>query len=170
MLGVLPFFHSFGYTVTLWTPLQVGASTVYHADPRQAREIGELARTHRCTIYLTTPTFLRFCLKQLRAGGLRELAPADLRSREAAAVAGQRFPGESLAFCRWRAMAARSYRRWPSTNLPDEEQAGVTRSRQQARHHRPADPRRGGPHCPSGNARGAADRARRACCSSTAPT
>src|SRR6185312_4784678 len=52
VLGVLPFFHSFGYTVTLWTPLQVGASTVYHADPRQAREIGELARTRRCTIYL----------------------------------------------------------------------------------------------------------------------
>ena len=64
MLGVLPFFHSFGYTVTLWTPLQIGASAVYHADPRAAREIGELCRTHHCTIFLTTPTFLRFCLKK----------------------------------------------------------------------------------------------------------
>ena len=44
LLGVLPFFHSFGYTVTLWVPLQVGASVVYHADPRQAKEIGELCR------------------------------------------------------------------------------------------------------------------------------
>ena len=26
LLGILPFFHSFGYTVTLWVPLQVGAS------------------------------------------------------------------------------------------------------------------------------------------------
>lgn len=64
LLGVLPFFHSFGYTVTLWAPLQIGASSVYHPDPRQAKEIGELCRTHRCTIFLTTPTFLRFCLRR----------------------------------------------------------------------------------------------------------
>jgi acyl-[acyl-carrier-protein]-phospholipid O-acyltransferase/long-chain-fatty-acid--[acyl-carrier-protein] ligase len=67
-LGVLPFFHSFGYTVTLWVPLQIGASIVYHPDPRQAKKIGELCRTHRCTIFLTTPTFLRFCLRQCDAG------------------------------------------------------------------------------------------------------
>ena len=64
ILGVLPFFHSFGYTVTLWAPLQVCASAVYHADPRQAKEIGELCRTHGCTIYLSTATFLRFCLRK----------------------------------------------------------------------------------------------------------
>ncbi len=63
-LGVLPFFHSFGYTVTLWVPLQMGAAGFYHADPRQAKEIGELCRTKRCTIFLTTPTFLRFCLRR----------------------------------------------------------------------------------------------------------
>ena len=44
LLGVLPLFHSFGYTVTLWAPLQIGASVVYHADPRQANEIGELCK------------------------------------------------------------------------------------------------------------------------------
>jgi acyl-[acyl-carrier-protein]-phospholipid O-acyltransferase/long-chain-fatty-acid--[acyl-carrier-protein] ligase len=64
LLGVLPFFHSFGYTVTLWGPLQVGASVVYHVDPRQAKEIGDLCRQHGCTIFLTTPTFLRFCLRR----------------------------------------------------------------------------------------------------------
>jgi acyl-[acyl-carrier-protein]-phospholipid O-acyltransferase/long-chain-fatty-acid--[acyl-carrier-protein] ligase len=63
-LGILPFFHSFGYTVTLWAPLQVGASAMYHFDPRQAKEIGELCRTHKCTIYLSTPTFLRFSLRR----------------------------------------------------------------------------------------------------------
>src|SRR5262249_14727570 len=57
LLCVLPFFHSFGYTVTLWGPLQIGASAVYHADPRQAREIGDLCRTHRCTVYVSTATF-----------------------------------------------------------------------------------------------------------------
>src|SRR5207248_1238080 len=73
LLGVLPFFHSFGYTVTLWTPLVGGASSVYHTDPRQAREIGELCREHGCTIFLNTPTFLRFCLKKCEAGDFHSL-------------------------------------------------------------------------------------------------
>ncbi|MFN4257971.1 MAG: AMP-binding protein [Gemmataceae bacterium] len=64
LLGILPFFHSFGYTVTLWAPLQTGASSIYHPDPRQAKKIGELIREYQCTIFLTTPTFLRFCLRQ----------------------------------------------------------------------------------------------------------
>jgi acyl-[acyl-carrier-protein]-phospholipid O-acyltransferase/long-chain-fatty-acid--[acyl-carrier-protein] ligase len=64
LLGILPFFHSFGYTVTLWMPLQVGASALYHPDPRQAKEIGDLCRKYRCTLFLTTPTFLRFCLRR----------------------------------------------------------------------------------------------------------
>lgn len=64
LLGILPFFHSFGYTVTLWAPLQVGASAVYYPDPRAAKEIGELCRTFRCTVYLSTATFLRFCLRR----------------------------------------------------------------------------------------------------------
>src|SRR5437764_8726946 len=42
VLGVLPFFHSFGYTVTLWGALIAGARTVYHPDPRAAKEVGEL--------------------------------------------------------------------------------------------------------------------------------
>jgi acyl-[acyl-carrier-protein]-phospholipid O-acyltransferase/long-chain-fatty-acid--[acyl-carrier-protein] ligase len=73
VLGILPFFHSFGYTVTLWVPLQVGASTVYHHDPRQAKEIGELCGSHRCTIFLTTPTFLRFFLRRCEAGDFASL-------------------------------------------------------------------------------------------------
>jgi acyl-[acyl-carrier-protein]-phospholipid O-acyltransferase/long-chain-fatty-acid--[acyl-carrier-protein] ligase len=71
-LGVLPLFHSFGYTVTLWAPLQVGASVLYHADPRQAKEIGELCRRFQCSIYVSTATFLRFCL--------RKCEPEDFRS------------------------------------------------------------------------------------------
>lgn len=73
LLGVLPFFHSFGYTVSLWGPLLVGAAAIYHPDPRQAREIGELCRKHRCTIYLSTATFLRFCLKKCEADDFRSV-------------------------------------------------------------------------------------------------
>jgi acyl-[acyl-carrier-protein]-phospholipid O-acyltransferase/long-chain-fatty-acid--[acyl-carrier-protein] ligase len=73
LLGILPFFHSFGYTVTIWVPLQVGASLVYHADPRQGKEIGDLCRRHRCTILLTTPTFLRLWMKRCQPNDFASL-------------------------------------------------------------------------------------------------
>lgn len=67
LLAVLPFFHSFGYTVTLWLPLLCGASTVYYPDPRQGKEIGDLVENYRCTIFVATPTFLRFYLRRCEA-------------------------------------------------------------------------------------------------------
>ncbi len=57
ILGVLPFFHSFGYTVTIWLPLLARASAVYHANPTDAKIVGELADKHQCTFLLSTPTF-----------------------------------------------------------------------------------------------------------------
>src|SRR5262249_14749194 len=73
ILGILPFFHSFGFSVTLWLPLQIGCSIIYFPDPRQAKEIGDLCRTYRCTIYLSTPTFLRFCLRRCEPGDFQSL-------------------------------------------------------------------------------------------------
>jgi acyl-[acyl-carrier-protein]-phospholipid O-acyltransferase/long-chain-fatty-acid--[acyl-carrier-protein] ligase len=73
LLGVLPFFHSFGYTVTLWVPLQVGASLIFHPDPRQAKEIGELCKKYRCTIFLATATFLRFYLRRCEPDDFKTL-------------------------------------------------------------------------------------------------
>ena len=67
ILGILPYFHSFGYTVTLWLPLQIGMSIVCHANPLQAREIGTLCKTHKCTIFVATPTFLRSYIKRCEA-------------------------------------------------------------------------------------------------------
>lgn len=73
LLGILPFFHSFGYTVTIWVPLLVGASVVYYPDPRQAVEIGQLCRNYRCTLFLSTATFLRFFLKRCEPGDFSTL-------------------------------------------------------------------------------------------------
>jgi acyl-[acyl-carrier-protein]-phospholipid O-acyltransferase/long-chain-fatty-acid--[acyl-carrier-protein] ligase len=64
VLGALPFFHSFGYTVTLWGALTAEATTVYHSDPRAAKEIGELCRTYGCTLMGATATFLRLYLRR----------------------------------------------------------------------------------------------------------
>ncbi len=73
MLACLPFFHSFGYTITLCAPMLLGIKTVYHADPRQAKEIGELARLHKTTVFLSTATFLRFCLRRAQPGDFASL-------------------------------------------------------------------------------------------------
>ena len=33
LLGILPFFHSFGFTITIWTALCLGKKVVYHFNP-----------------------------------------------------------------------------------------------------------------------------------------
>ena len=58
MMGVLPLFHSFGYTVTFWLPLIIGASVVYHPNPMDAKTIAEMIRSYQASILLSTPTFL----------------------------------------------------------------------------------------------------------------
>jgi acyl-[acyl-carrier-protein]-phospholipid O-acyltransferase/long-chain-fatty-acid--[acyl-carrier-protein] ligase len=57
VLGVLPFFHSFGYTVTLWLPLLVGFAAAYHPNPTDAKTIGEMAAKFGATLLVSTPTF-----------------------------------------------------------------------------------------------------------------
>ena len=59
LVGILPFFHSFGYTVTLWTVAALHVKGVYHFSPLDAQVVGKLTQEHRGTVLLTTPTFLR---------------------------------------------------------------------------------------------------------------
>jgi acyl-[acyl-carrier-protein]-phospholipid O-acyltransferase / long-chain-fatty-acid--[acyl-carrier-protein] ligase len=58
MTCVLPFFHSFGYTCTLWCPLLTGFHALYHPNPLEATAIAELIRKHQASVLLATPTFL----------------------------------------------------------------------------------------------------------------
>ena len=66
-VGVLPFFHAFGVTGTLWFPLLQGASVVYHPNPTDAKAVGELAERYGGSMLISTPTFchgyLRRCTK-----------------------------------------------------------------------------------------------------------
>jgi acyl-[acyl-carrier-protein]-phospholipid O-acyltransferase/long-chain-fatty-acid--[acyl-carrier-protein] ligase len=64
LFAILPFFHSFGYTVCLWAPFIAGCTAVFYPDPRSGKEVGDLARTHRTTIMLATATFLRFYIRR----------------------------------------------------------------------------------------------------------
>ena len=67
MMGVLPFFHSFGFTGTLWLPLLSGFGAVYHPNPTDAKVIGEMVSKHKATILISTPTFYGSYLRRCSA-------------------------------------------------------------------------------------------------------
>ena len=56
--GVLPFFHSFGFTVTLWLPLLSGISVVYIPNPLDTTAVAEQVKKRGSTLLLATPTFI----------------------------------------------------------------------------------------------------------------
>ncbi len=58
IMGILPFFHSLGFTATLCLPTAVGAGVVFHPNPLDSRVIGALVNKYAVTILLATPTFL----------------------------------------------------------------------------------------------------------------
>ncbi len=64
LLGVLPFFHSFGFTGTLWLPLLAGIKAIYHYNPLDSGQIGNLVEKHRASILLGTPSFLHLYIKR----------------------------------------------------------------------------------------------------------
>jgi acyl-[acyl-carrier-protein]-phospholipid O-acyltransferase/long-chain-fatty-acid--[acyl-carrier-protein] ligase len=95
MCAVLPLFHSFGFTTTLWCPLILGFAACYHPNPLDAAAIAALVRRERLTVLLATPTFLLAYLRRATredfASLRRVVAGAEkLRSRLADAFE-QRF-------------------------------------------------------------------------------
>lgn len=64
LIGILPFFHSFGYTVTLWGVAGLDIKGAYHSSPLDARQIGKLTEKQKGTLLLSTPTFLRTYLRR----------------------------------------------------------------------------------------------------------
>jgi acyl-[acyl-carrier-protein]-phospholipid O-acyltransferase/long-chain-fatty-acid--[acyl-carrier-protein] ligase len=73
VLGILPFFHSFGYTITLWGVTALNIRGAYHFDPREAMQIAKLCQKFQGTILLSTPTFLRMYLRRCEKESLASL-------------------------------------------------------------------------------------------------
>lgn len=73
IVGVLPFFHSFGYTVSMWVPLCSPPAGVYHYNPLDSRTVGTMVDEHQATILMATPTFLRSYMKRCTAEQFRSL-------------------------------------------------------------------------------------------------
>ena len=91
LLGVLPFFHSFGFTVTLWLPAALGVRVVYHPNPLDLSAIRTLVRSHRVTFLLATPTFLQ--------AYMRRCEPDDFGSLQYVIAGAEKLPERvALAF------------------------------------------------------------------------
>ena len=73
LMGVLPFFHSFGFTITMWLPLSADPSAVFHFNPLDARTVGSLIEKYKSTILAATPTFLRSYLKRCTVEEMKSL-------------------------------------------------------------------------------------------------
>ena len=90
VLGVLPFFHSFGFTGTLALPAVLGIGVVYHANPLDAKTIGPLVADHEVTFVLATPTFLQLYMRGCSAeqfGSVRLVAVSAEKLPERLATA-----------------------------------------------------------------------------------
>ncbi len=68
LCGILPFFHSFGFTANLWLVFYTGIGGVFHTSPMDTQKVGEIVEKYKCTIIFSTPTFLnayqRKCTKE----------------------------------------------------------------------------------------------------------
>ncbi len=123
--GVLPLFHCFGFSYTLWFPLLHGASTSYHASPLDAKGLGELVEKTKATVLPAAPTFcqayLRGCTKEQFASlkwvlvGAEKLQPALAKSFE-----------EKFGLPLLEGYGATEMSPVISVNVPDREQGGVT--------------------------------------------
>lgn len=73
ILANLPYFHVFGLTITLWTPLYFGMTIVTYANPLEYKTICNIIREEKPTIMVGTPSFLWGYLKKSEAGDFKSL-------------------------------------------------------------------------------------------------
>ncbi len=89
ILACLPFFHSFGCTVTLWYPMVAGVEIVTYPSPLETAKNAELIAKHKITLVLSTPTFLR--------GYLKRVEPEALASVRLLITGAEKLPPELAA-------------------------------------------------------------------------
>ncbi|MEO6874027.1 MAG: AMP-binding protein [Opitutaceae bacterium] len=86
LLGCLPIFHSFGFTVTLWYPLIRRCRVITVPSPLDTRKIIDSIKEEEATVLLGAPTFIRPIL--------RKAQPAELRSLELVVTGAEKLPDD----------------------------------------------------------------------------
>jgi acyl-CoA synthetase (AMP-forming)/AMP-acid ligase II len=112
IVGVLPFFHSFGYTVTIWFPLIAGCGVVYHPNPTDAKAIGELIAKYRATLPAFDADVLRHVHAQVLARKSSPACDSCWWARRSCASPSPRPSARSSAWNCSKDTAAPKWRRW----------------------------------------------------------
>ena len=73
LLGFLPPFHSFGFTVLTIFPLITGIKVAYTPDPTDNREVLKILKHTEASVLLATPTFLKMILAIAEGDDLKHL-------------------------------------------------------------------------------------------------
>lgn len=90
LAAILPFFHSFGYTM-FWFAKSTGMGSVFHPTPLDALAVGTLVERFSVTVLMATPTFLNLYV--------RRCAPGQFGSLRLVLAGAERLPESlSLAF------------------------------------------------------------------------
>ena len=84
VLAVLPFFHVFGLTINLWTPLCLGMTSIAYANPLDFKIIARIIRDHKPQLLVGTPLFLE--------GYAKHSAPGDFASVELTVTGADKCP------------------------------------------------------------------------------
>jgi acyl-[acyl-carrier-protein]-phospholipid O-acyltransferase / long-chain-fatty-acid--[acyl-carrier-protein] ligase len=84
ILGILPFFHSFGFTVGLWLPAVHATGVVFHPNPLDTQAISDLVSRYKITFLICTPTFLQ--------AYMRRCSPEEFRSLQTVLVGAEKLP------------------------------------------------------------------------------
>jgi acyl-[acyl-carrier-protein]-phospholipid O-acyltransferase/long-chain-fatty-acid--[acyl-carrier-protein] ligase len=83
-LANLPFFHVFGLTANLWTPLYHGMTAITYANPLDFKTVCEIVKREKPTLMVGTPSFFW--------GYLRKSEPGDFSSLRVALCGADKCP------------------------------------------------------------------------------
>ena len=68
ILAVLPYFHVFGLTINLWTPLCLGMTSITYASPLEFKSVANIIKETKPELLVGTPLFLEGYVKQSKPG------------------------------------------------------------------------------------------------------
>lgn len=72
-LAVLPFFHVFGMTTSLWTPLLIGGTLITHANPLDFKGVVESIKNYKANCLFATPAFFHGYYAKAHEGDFNSL-------------------------------------------------------------------------------------------------
>ena len=124
VLGVLPLFHSYGYSDAFWMPLCSPPAVVFHTNPLDAKTVGSLCEEHGVTIMFATPTFLR--------SYMRRCTPEQLKRLDLVVVGAEKSPPELFEQFREKfgvtpteGYGATELSPFTAVNVPDHRSVGI---------------------------------------------